>query len=155
MIEGLKGMTLVAVIPFIAVLIAMSVDLGSGLYKARLRNEVTTSYGLHRTVIKFISYEGSLLVAFSIDVMLHFTHLWEIVSLNPLFGVPVLTILLGSFSCFIELMSIREKASRKADKRAMSQLVAIVKTLSGDEVRNLLTMMGKIKDGEDIDDEDD
>lgn len=146
MIEELKGMTLVAAVPFIAVLIAMSVDLGSGLYKARLRNEVTTSYGLHRTIIKFISYEGSLLVAFCIDVMLHFTHLWELVGLGALISVPVLTILLGSLSCFIELMSIREKADRKADKRAMNQLVAIVKTLSGDEVRSLLTMMGKIKE---------
>lgn len=147
MIIGLYTMLRIAAVPMVLVLVAMMTDLGSGLYKAKIRGEEHTSYALSRTITKFISYEGSLLVACCIDVMLLYTHLWDIVGLKVLWveSVPVLTLLLGAFNCFIELLSIREKATKKADRRAMNQLVAIVKTLGSDDVMKLLEALGKVK----------
>ena len=40
------------------VLMAMIIDLGSGLYKAKQRGELRSSEALKRTLTKFISYEG-------------------------------------------------------------------------------------------------
>lgn len=149
--DDIANLVRIAMIPFVAVLVSMVTDLVSGLYKAKVRNEATTSFGLHRTVIKFISYEGSLLVALCIDVMVHYTHIWEIIGVRLLYAVPVLTIVLGAFNCFVELVSIREKASKKADKRAVNQLIAIVRTLGSDDVKKMLTALGKIKEEEEAD----
>jgi len=125
------------------------VDLCAGLYKARQRNEKVTSYGLHRTVIKEITYCGSVLIAFGVDIILHMGHLWQLLGITVLYDVPVITVLLGAFNAFVELVSVREKASRKADQRALGQLVSIVKTFSNEEVRQMLEVLGRYRSEED------
>lgn len=130
-------------------LTAMAIDLASGLYKAKLRGELTTSFGLHRTTIKAITYLGSVIIGYGIDVLLHLGHTWEFIGWRLLVGVPVVAILIGAFNCVVELFSVREKASSKADKRAMNQLVAIIKTFRSDEVKSLLEAVGKFKSEDD------
>ena len=56
--HGLGGMVIVAVMAMLVVLFAMSVDLVSGIRKAKLRGEMRTSTALKRTLTKFISYQG-------------------------------------------------------------------------------------------------
>lgn len=145
MLDGLKIMTMIAVCVCVLVLVAMSIDLVSGLYKAKLRNEVHTSFGYHRSVIKFITNEGAVITAFCIDVMLHFTSIWDIVGIRQLVNIPVVTILMGMFCCFVELVSIQEKADKKAEKHALDQLVAIMRTLKKEEVTRVLEALGKIR----------
>lgn len=141
----LSEVSAIAAVVAIVNLVAMMVDLGSGLYKAKLRKELTTSFGLHRTTIKAITYLGSVLIGYGIDVLLHMGRAWQLVGWDLLVGVPVVAILIGAFNCVVELVSVREKASSKADKRAMGQLVAIIKTFSRDEVRRMLEAVGKIQ----------
>ena len=98
------------------VIIAMAIDLISGVYKAKQRGEVRTSYGLSRTVSKFILYCGSAIIAAMIDLMIHYSHLMILMKFAPLVGVPVITCLLSVFLCIIEIKSIREKADEKTNK---------------------------------------
>ena len=97
----------------IVVFVAMAVDLVSGLYKARLRGDVRTSAALKRSVYKFLTYEGAMVVAACIDVLMHFAHFFTLIGLDALDNVAVVTIIVGVFLCVVELMSVREKADKK------------------------------------------
>ncbi len=114
------------------VLVAMAVDLISGLVKAKQRGEVRSSYGLRRTVNKFIVYEGGILIAIMIDVMVHFSHLLHLFHLDNIVGFPVITCMMGVFLCFIEYLSVREKASDKT-KRLMTNGARLAMTVMDKE----------------------
>ena len=73
MLELLKGtdaMIGIVVLSMVVVLFAMIIDLISGLMKAKQRHEVRSSYGLKRTLNKFIMYEGGMLIAAGVDLVL-------------------------------------------------------------------------------------
>lgn len=148
LLKDTTELTLIAVIVTVLVVVAMSIDLVAGVMKAKERGEVCTSYGLHRTLYKFLTYTGSCICAYFIDLMLHFAHLWDLLSLDLLHNVPVVTVVVGAFSCFVELVSIREKADSKSDEHAKRQLVAIIKTLSSRDVQTILEALGKVKKSE-------
>jgi len=114
--EGTRPMLAIAGACIGFVIIAMAIDLISGVYKAKQRKEVRTSYGLSRTVSKFILYCGSAIIAAMIDLMIHYSHLMILMKFAPLVGVPVITCLLSVFLCIIEIKSIREKADEKTNK---------------------------------------
>lgn len=101
----------------ILIFIAISADLLSGLWKAKLRHEIHTSYGLKRTVFKFINYEGSLIVACCMDIILQFSGLCDVINaIHFIRGVPILSCTVAFFILFIEILSIKEKASAKTQK---------------------------------------
>lgn len=114
----------------IIVFIAMMVDLGSGIYKAYLRGDARRSEALKRTGYKFILYEGSILIAAGVDAMIHMARVpmwfgWELV-----YNIPMITILIGIFWCFVEFMSVREKADEKTHSdiaKAEKMATAILK----------------------------
>ena len=56
-------MLVMIVLACLLVLMAMLIDLGAGLYKAKQRGEVRSSWWLKRSLTKFITYEGGLLIA--------------------------------------------------------------------------------------------
>ena len=114
--EGTRPMLAIAGACIGFVILAMMIDLVSGIYKAKQRGEVRTSYGLSRTVSKFILYCGSAIIAAMIDLMIHYSHLMILMKFAPLVGVPVVTCLLSVFLCIIEIKSIREKADEKTNK---------------------------------------
>ena len=114
--EGTRPMLAIAGACIGFVIMAMMIDLISGIYKAKQRGEVRTSYGLSRTVGKFILYCGSAMIAAMIDLMIHYSHLMILMKFAPLVGVPVITCLLSVFLCIIEIKSIREKADEKTNK---------------------------------------
>lgn len=109
-------MTVVVVIACIIVFFAMMIDLASGLYKAKQRHEVRSSWGLKRTLSKFIMYEGGMMIASGVDVLIYFSRLFELFHLTPIVGIPVVTCLIGIFLLVVEFMSIREKADKKTKK---------------------------------------
>lgn len=114
--ESIKSMTMVVVMACLIVFVAMMIDLASGLYKAKQRGEIRSSWGLKRTLSKFIMYEGGMLIAFGVDLLIYFSRLIELVGLTTIVGVPVVTCLIGIFLLVVEFMSIRERSDKKTKK---------------------------------------
>lgn len=114
--EDIERMLSVMVVAMVIVFVAMVVDLASGINKARINGKIKTSWGLKRTMSKFIMYEGGMLIAGGVDVLMHFSHLYDLFCLHAIKGVPVITCLVGAFLCVVEFMSVREKASVKMKK---------------------------------------
>ena len=144
----------IAAVVALVVIVAMSIDLASGLYKASLRGEAKTSFGLQRTTLKCITYLGSILICFGIDVLIHMGKLWEAIGWQWLIGVPVFAIIIGVFNCVVELFSVREKADSKADKRALKNVMAIIKGLRQSELTEIIEALDKIQSNHHKEEED-
>ena len=80
----LMSMLSIIVVVCIIVILAMTIDLISGLNKAKQRGEIRSSWGLKRTLNKFIMYMGSLLIAGSIDVLLNLSHIYKLIDIEHL-----------------------------------------------------------------------
>lgn len=115
-ISKIKEMTMIVVIACIIVFLAMMIDLASGLYKAKQRGEIRTSWALKRSLNKFIGYEGGMLIAFGVDALIYLSRLFELFGLDVITGVPVVTCIIGIFLLVVEFISIREKADKKTKK---------------------------------------
>lgn len=127
LLQGLGVKLMEAVIVMILVLVAMTADLTAGLYKAKMRGEYRSSELLKRTGAKFALYEGTLLIAVCIDIMLHLTHIMQLLGVEILHYVPLVTILMGVFWCVVEVMSIREKSDEKTRKKIQQAEEVIIK----------------------------
>jgi len=136
---GADNMFLIIVVACIIVFIAMVIDLASGLNKAKQRGEVRSSYGLSRSLSKFIMYEGGMLIAAGVDLLMHFSKLLIILHLNVLYGIPVITCILGIFLLIVEGLSVKEKADdkTKTEISRVEQLAA--KMINKDELVSAFT----------------
>lgn len=113
--EGLGLMSMVSVIAMVIVLIAMAVDLVSGIRKAKIRGEARTSYGFSRTLTKFMIYEGILLIAQCIDILLHFgLHNF----IEQAYDIPCIVLLMAIVLCGVEMWSVYERAEEKQRRKA-------------------------------------
>lgn len=117
-IDGLGTMSMVAVFAMLLVIVAMGVDLVSGIRKAKLRGEARTSYGFSRTLTKFLIYQGILIISVCIDVLLHFG-LWQFIDTNYI--IPCVELVMAAILCGVELWSVYEKAEDK-QRRKMVKL---------------------------------
>ena len=108
-------MCMVAVLAMVIVIVAMAVDLVSGIRKAKMRGEARTSYGFSRSLTKFLVYQGILLIATCIDVLLHFG-LSQFMEQN--YSIPVVELMMAIILCGVELWSVYEKAEDKERRRA-------------------------------------
>lgn len=137
--KGAENMLVIIVLACIIVFMAMCVDLISGLHKAKQRKEIRSSYGLKRSLGKFIMYEGGMLIACGIDVLMHFCKLLKVVHMDVIYGIPVVTCLLGIFLLIVEFISVREKADdkTKTEISRVEQLAA--KMVNKDELVGALT----------------
>lgn len=123
------------------VLFAMCIDLGSGLYKAKLRNEIRTSQALKRTLSKFIAYEGGMMIATGVDILLHISRLWSVIGVNVFEEVPMVTCLVGVFLLIVEFLSVREKADQKTKNKMNEAASVLGDVLSKDSVKSALETM--------------
>ncbi len=98
------------------VFMAMGVDLVSGLYKAKIRGEVHSSWGLKRSVQKFILYEGAILIAGGIDILFLTCKVMALVGCDVLNGIAIFTGVIAILLCIVEIWSLREKADEKTRK---------------------------------------
>lgn len=137
-------LSMITAVVAIIVILAMSIDLASGLYKASIRGERKTSFGLQRTTLKCITYLGSILICFGIDVLVHMGKLWDAVGWGWLVGIPVFAILIGVFNCAVELKSVREKADAKADRETWKSLMGLIKDLRQSEATELIKALQDI-----------
>lgn len=120
------------------VLIAMIIDLLSGINKARQRNEVRTSQALRRTLTKFISYEGSLLIAAMVDILIEYSQFYALFHIDLLSSTPIICILVGIFLLVVEFISVRESADAKTKQRQADVLVSLSELLTKDDLKSLL-----------------
>lgn len=128
----------VSVVVMILVFLAMIIDLGAGLFKAKQRGELRTSEALRRTLSKFISYEGGLTIAVMVDVLINFAKVYELFRLDALTVVPVVTILVGIFLLVVEFMSVREKADAKTKKQQERAAELIGKLITKEDLAAIL-----------------
>lgn len=151
LLAGTKVMMIIDSIVAIIVFVAMMVDLGAGLYKASLRGDARRSEALKRTGFKFCLYHGSILIAAGIDLLIHLSKLYMWFGWNIIYGLPLITIVLGIYWCVVEFMSVREKADEKthsdmakAEKMAKA-LLKIVEAIKKGEVpdTDLIDELGK------------
>ncbi|MBO4849849.1 MAG: phage holin family protein [Prevotella sp.] len=127
----------------LAVFLAIMVDLAAGLYKAYQRGDARRSEALKRTGFKFLIYEGGILIASLVDVLIHMGKLFLILGWEMAWGVPFVTLALGIFWCIVEFLSVREKADEKihsdiskAEKLA-AQILKIVEAIKKGDTPDL------------------
>ena len=130
-------MLTIVVVAMIVVFIAMMLDLASGIYKAKLRGEMRTSEALKRTLSKFIAYEGGMLIAAGVDLLMHMSHLVQLFGLDVIFGIPVITCLVGVFLLVVEFISIREKADAKTKKQMNDAAVLLAEMMKNDNFKEV------------------
>mgnify|MGYP002252540893 CR=1 FL=1 len=128
----------VATACFVFVLIAIIVDLISGIRKAKESGQEIRSNPLSRTATKFVIYEGAVIIATMIDYMLHFSHLFVLMKLHPIVGLPVITCLMSVFLCIIEIKSIREKADEKTNKEVNEVARLLVALIGQERLRDII-----------------
>lgn len=138
MFEGIYEMLILTIFEFFVVLIAMGWDFCSGYYKAKLRHEERNSYGLRRTVSKFILYAGSVCIASGIDSICYVCKFWEFIHLAPLSRVPVVTSIIAVFILVTEVRSIWEKADAKQRRQANKTAQLVSKVLTKDILTDVL-----------------
>jgi len=131
---GTGPMISIVVAACIVVFVAMIIDLGSGLMKAKQRHEIRSSWGLKRTLNKFIMYEGGMLIAAGVDLLIHFSRLLQLFHLDLIYGIPVITCLLGIFLLMVEFLSVREKADEKTKTEIARAAEAASKLISADDL---------------------
>lgn len=136
---GAENMLSVVVLACFVVLCAMVIDLISGLAKAKQRGEIRSSWGLKRSLNKFIMYEGGMLIAAGIDLLMHASHVYQLFALEAIYGIPVITCLLGVFLLVVEFLSVREKADEKT-RTEMSRVAELAsKMVHKEELVDALT----------------
>lgn len=138
MIKDIRDMMLVVVVACVIVLFAMAIDLMSGIHKAKMRGEARCSEALRRSLTKFITYEGGMLIASGVDLLMHMTNLTTLFGLSAIHGVPVVTCLVGVFLLSVEFLSIREKADQKTKKEMGAAADMLTRMLSSDNFKELL-----------------
>ena len=138
LLNNTSGMLLISVLVMILVLLAMSIDLGAGLYKAKLRGEVRRSEALRRSLTKFISYEGGLMIATMADIIVHFSKFFSLIHLDILVGVPIFALVVGLFLLVVEFMSVREKADEKTKKHQREAIEILSQMLNKEDFKDIL-----------------
>ena len=136
--EGTGAMLPAAIACLIAVFIAIIVDLITGIRKAKESGQKIRSKPLSRTITKFVIYEGAVIIATTIDYMLHFSHLFVLMKLYPIVGFPVIACLLSALICGVEIFSIREKADEKTRYRSEAIVQAVIEALGTDNLAEIL-----------------
>lgn len=140
LLAGAKMMMMVVSVVSLIVLVAMIVDLAAGLYKAHLRGDARRSEALKRTGYKFCLYQGTILIASGIDMLIHLSKLYMWFGWDLVYNLPLVTIALGIFWCFVEFLSVREKADEKTHsdiakaERMAKALLKIVEAMKKGEV---------------------
>lgn len=130
-------MLIVAIMAMLIVFFAMMVDLASGLRKAKVRGELRSSQALKRTITKFITYEGSMIIAIGVDMLIHMSKLLQLFGLEMVYGVPVITCFVGVFLLTVEFMSVREKADQKTKKEISEAAALLTKMLQNDNLKEV------------------
>ena len=139
--EGITKLLIIVVFEVLLVTVAMSWDFASGYHKAKLRGEKRNSYGMKRTVSKFILYFGSMTIALGIDCICFVCKFFDFIHLPFLMSIPVFASILSIFIMVIELRSILEKAEDKARRQAEDAVHAVSGLMKNELLKTLVSTM--------------
>lgn len=134
MMRGVPVLALLMLVVIFAVVVAIASDLVSGWRKAKVRGEAHSSYAFSRTLSKFLLYMGLITVCGCIDLLVHFV-VWMF---NYCYMVPVASMGMGVVLCITEIWSIREKADEKTRNSIKNAIDLVQKTLTHDQIVDLL-----------------
>jgi len=113
---------------YVVAILAVLLDLWSGIRKAKKRKEFISSYGLRKTVKKMVKYLNLMLCLTLIDLVLTL-----IENINLPFATMVGTVIV----CVIELKSIIEKHDQKEKVRDAAKTLSVIVQNPTDFVRIL------------------
>ena len=145
-LHGADVMLLAIAIVCIIVLMAMMLDLVVGMRKAKMAGVYRSSEAFKRTVTKFITYEGGILVAGCIDFLILLTQIVSLIGLDVLTNVPIVTILIGILLCGVEGWSIWEKAEDKQRNRSAKIVGATLDLLTSDNLDKLVDVVSRLEE---------
>lgn len=125
-ITDIRPMLIWMAAAYVAVVVALAVDLATGMAAARRRGRPTTSRGLRRTVTKATHYFASMLCLGCVDLLLGAVGL----------RVPPFTLLMGAFNIICEWVSVTENTDDRQRLRRLERQVR--RALRDPEVGHLL-----------------
>ena len=134
-LDTARHMFLMDSIIAVIVFVAMMIDLAAGIYKAKVRGDARRSEALKRTGYKFLIYEGGIMIASMVDLMIHMGKMYLILGWEMAWGIPFVTLVMGIFWCVVEFLSVREKADEKIHsdiskaERLAAQMLKIAEAL--------------------------
>lgn len=117
-------------------IVAMTVDLVFGVYKAKQLGEATTSTGLKKTCEKARKYFSPFMVLVCIDL------LSSVISPAPAFSL-----LWAAYCIFCEFISVREKAWKKAELRKQERTMSIILENKDDIAKMIAELIKKQSEG--------
>lgn len=138
-LAGISQMLIIICVEASIIFAAMGADFVSGYHKAKLRGEQRNSYGLKRTVSKFILYMGSLLIACGIDTIFYSCKFWELIHFSALTHVPVVSSIISVFICVTEIRSIWEKAEDKHRRDMFKTAEMISKLIDKESLKTAIS----------------
>ena len=128
-------MCLIAVLAMIAVIVAIAVDLFFGWNKAKQRGDARSSYAFSRTISKFALYEGVMIIAFCIDMLVHFV--WAQLN-DTCYFAPIICCIVAIVLCIVEIWSMREKADEKTRNNLHNAIKIIAEAIPKDQVADFV-----------------
>jgi hypothetical protein len=149
-LNGLKIMALLVGVAALTVVVAIMLDLASGLRKAKLLGKARSSYAYERTTTKLMRNGSLVLIMAMIDVLLYFGHLWDILGLGILSNVPVVTFGASVWMCFVQAVSIKEKAEDKAERKTAEALKQLGEVLTTEQLQALLNKVQDKSSGNEV-----
>jgi len=125
----------------VGVFVAIFVDLASGYKKAKFVGESIDSDKLKRTSLKLLLNGGLCVIASIVDLLLHFGHLWTVLHLGVLRGVPVVTFIVAVWLCAVQWVSVKEKAEDKAERKTAELAKQVMQTITQEQVAALISKL--------------
>lgn len=125
--DTLLNALLVVSFAWMAVFVAMGVDLFFGIKKSKQLGEATTSEGLRRTINKATYYFALLTFALLFDT---FDVITPYFFPYPFGSIPYFTILVALGQIYSEAMSVRENAEDKLRRKTDQSYKELIKLIS-------------------------
>lgn len=126
-------------IVYTLVLVAIFLDLWSGVRKARKRGEFRSSCGYRKTIEKIARYYNALFLITVIDVV-QMLAVWQInqQTTHTLPTIPILTFAGAIFIGLVELKSIYEKSEDKERAKVADAAAMLGKALKDHDTRDIV-----------------
>lgn len=78
-----------------------------------------------------------MIIALGVDMLVHMSRLTQLFGLDIVYGVPVITCLVGVFLLAVEFISVREKADQKTKKEMTDAAALLAKMLENDNLKEV------------------
>lgn len=136
--ELLAGKAPLFVWIYVAVIVAIMIDLITAIHYAKRSGIPIASWGLRKTVDKLVRYYGVVLMGTTIDVILY---LCDVYGQLGLFTAPYATAFFAILLCAIEVKSVFEHRDPKKRKLIKKASESLYRSLTKQDAQALLTFL--------------